>query len=202
MDRPIPFDLTRSMVRGMLRDSLDRAHRGISGNREWSVQGFGMLRTYLDKEARFRLNIWDKSLAVPNVSIVHDHPWSFTSWIVSGFMVNQRYRESLYGPLFKWANIVPGPDGGMDRDSGGLVRLDCCMQEHYAPGDSYVQRADEVHASFPEDGCITINDRVRIGADKARVFWPAHTEWVDAKPRPPTIKEFRRILGGLLNEIA
>lgn len=194
-DIAVPFDMVRNTVRGILRCSL--AEPSI---REWSVQGFGMLRTYLDDRCRFRLNIWDKSLAVPNVSIVHDHPWDFTSWIISGFLVNQRYRlSSLNGPLFKWANIVPGPDGGIDRESGGLVRLDTCMQEHYAPGDSYKQNAFEVHATFPDDGCITVNDRFRVGEDKARVFWPTYTEWVDAKPRPATHDEIRRVLGRALN---
>jgi hypothetical protein len=32
---------------------------------KWTIQGFGMLRTYLDSEHSERLHIWDPDIAVP-----------------------------------------------------------------------------------------------------------------------------------------
>ena len=64
---------------------------------EWSVQGFGMLRAYFDKDKVYRLNIWDHDLAVPNVSVIHDHPWSFTSWIINGEATNTKDLEFRLG---------------------------------------------------------------------------------------------------------
>ena len=48
-------------------------------NYEWELQGFGMLRTYIDKDTR--LQIWLKDFIVPGVTDIHTHPWDFESFI-------------------------------------------------------------------------------------------------------------------------
>ena len=89
----IPFDVLRATVRDVLEHPYPR---------EWTVQGFGMLRTYLDPDKRFRLNVWHSKLAIPNVSIVHDHPWHFTSWVMGGNFTNVRYTKGTlqYEPRY------------------------------------------------------------------------------------------------------
>ena len=57
------FPLLRAAVRALLERP----------DSDWSVQGFGMMRRYLDADKKYRLNIWDSSLAGRNVSIIHDH---------------------------------------------------------------------------------------------------------------------------------
>lgn len=188
MITPIPFDLTRKMVRGLLEQSVAFLSRTGVHDRDWSVQGFGMLRTYLDSDKRYRLNIWDSSLAIPDVSIIHDHPWHFTSWVLNKGIKNVRYyiTDSSWGVLYKHLT-----NGGSFES---FVRMHEGVPENYLPGDCYMQEANEIHATFPDDGCVTVNERVRVGGDTARVFWRANTHWVDAKPRVATNKELRNVL--------
>lgn len=169
---------------------------------EWSVQGFGMMRTYLDPHKRYRLNIWDSSLAVPDVSIIHDHPWDFHSWVISGAFRNQRYAVGR-GEQYKCMIIEPGDQGG-PRGEAETILLQKCGLETYGPGDEYSQRAYEVHASYYDDGTVTLNDRTNRGEDIARVCW-LEGGWVDAKPRVATPAEIdlvvQRALFGAMQPI-
>jgi hypothetical protein len=168
------FDCMREFV----RDALERA-----SSYEWSVQGFGMMRTYIGTDHRFRLNVWHSKLAVQNVSTIHDHPWDLVSWIISGRLRNRRY-EVGSGIPFQCMELEPGAEGG-PRSVPEEVFLFQRPTEIYFPGSRYEQRADEVHVSLPDDGTVTLNDRTGHGEDRARVFWLSGG-WVDAKPRPAT----------------
>ncbi len=186
-------DGTRALVREILRSPL---------RREWSVQGFGMLRTYLDADKRFRLNIWDGLLSVPGVSTIHDHPWHFKSLIVNGGFINIRYVQSeTEGAPYNWNLIQTGPGGGKG-NIGGVVKLVRQEPEHYEPGEIYNQVASEIHESIYADGTVTLNDRRRLpDGDHARVFWPLGSEWVDAEPRAATEAEvLNTIARALLKE--
>lgn len=59
--------------------------------RNWSLQGFGFLRSYLSSE--LRLHVWDSRYRVKNVSGIHTHPWDFDSYIVAGELHQFRYKE-------------------------------------------------------------------------------------------------------------
>jgi len=175
----------RATIKSMLEKPL---------NYEWSVQGFGMLRTYLDDDKRFRLNIWHSAFTIPNVSIIHDHPWSFDSWIVNGRFTNVRYGISdaprAGDALYDWQVIKTGPGGGPEGDSGTIRLISRASAEHYVTGDTYHQEASEIHASYYDDGTVTLNDRTRLpDGDHARVFWPSGGQWVDAEPRPARATE-------------
>ena len=76
----------------------------------WSLQGFGMLRLYLTKE--IRLHVWDTAYQVPNVSLLHDHPWDFTSVVIAGCMENRLYSQG-HGTPFEFATILCGTGGGI-----------------------------------------------------------------------------------------
>ena len=159
----------------------------------WSLQGFGMLRTYIGEGNRYRLNIWHSQLAVFSVSTIHDHPWHFTSQIVAGVFVNVRYDIGpIHAPAtHAFRTIKTGPNGGMDfNEPATPISLVARRPEIYLPGDIYSQRASEIHESIPVDGTVTINDRTRVGdGERARVFWPIDESWIDAKPRPATVAE-------------
>lgn len=176
-----------------LRPLIENILRDRPEYREWSVQGFGMLRTYLgppSNRKQIRLNIWDSRLAVPNVSTIHDHPWSFTSVIVAGCFVNLRYHQhaAITDPTHHFTLIKTGEGGGPknERIASCILRPD--RPEVYGPGDLYAQSNNEIHESLPVDGCVTINERVG-DTEVARVFWPHGTNWVDAIPRPATVAE-------------
>ena len=167
----------RAMVRTILNYPFD--HR-------WTVQGFGMLRMYMPGAGkRFRLNVWSSALAVPKVSIMHDHPWAFDSWIINGQFRNVRYVEDYHnGDAFEFMTIKCGEEG-CSISQRALIRLRSLATEYYNTGDTYHQDATEIHASFYDDGTVTLNDRIG-DTEQARVFWPAPGVWVDAKPREAT----------------
>lgn len=167
----------------------------------WELQGFGMLRCYLPGDTR--LQVWDRTFAVPNVTSIHDHPWHFDSLIVAGELENERFTECK-----PWAkdpvathmkrSIVPGI--GLRRAGSGEdepVRLvpKAGAPERYTAGMVYRQRADEIHESRPARGTVTVITRERVGADVARSYYPAGTEWVSAEPRLATAAERDAIIG-------
>lgn len=169
--------------------------------REWTAQGFGFLRTYFgpaDAPKRFRLNLWDSSFSVPNVSTIHDHPWHFTSVIVAGQFCNVRYDiDRSISDKFKRGDPLPrqathsfttirtGEGGGMEKSPIMPTVLIARRPELYAPGEIYYQAASEIHETLFKDGSITFNERTPLAdGDHARVFWPFGTNWVDAIPRP------------------
>lgn len=177
----------RAMVHSILFQSFTRPE-----SLRWTVQGFGMLRAYLPyggSAKRFRLNVWNADLAVPNVSVIHDHPWSFDSWIINGRFGNVRFVEDYHnGDAYDWMKIRTGEEAGKQLAARSRIRLRSLPVEHYTTGDKYHQDADEIHLSAYADGTVTLNDRVG-DTEHARVFWPAGQEWVDAKPREATRKE-------------
>ena len=184
------FAANREFVRRVLINPFDW---------EWSVQGFGMLRTYLDTEKRFRLNVWDRRLAVPNVSLIHDHPWHFKSYIISGGFVNTRYYNDPNGDEYDYMVIKTGEGGGPDGVSGTIRMSSAILPENYKQGDMYSQEAREVHKSVYTDGAVTLNDRTPLlDSDHATVFWPHGESWVDAEPRLATAQEIMVTCGKAL----
>ncbi len=166
-------------------------------NFHWTVQGFGMLRTYIGGESdpkAFRLNVWDHDLMVPHVSVIHDHPWSLTSWVISGEIRNVRYVEDHWsGEPYEFMVIKTGEGGGPD-GARGLIRMRRQPTEIYRVGDKYSMTPTEVHVSGYTDGTVTLNDRQRVGdGEHARVFWHAGLKWIDAMPREADHREIATV---------
>lgn len=200
--RPLALDVLRNWIK----------HR-------WSLQGFGMLRTYVTRE--LRLHVWDSRFAVPNVTAIHDHPWNFESVVIAGRLVNTRYRVHpctqtaeaiaafrIRSPFIK-AQIVCGTDGGnspktmMARSS--RVWLESIEPETYGPGDTYQQQADEVHHSSYDDGTVTLVSREFLpDTEHAHVFYKADDDaagWVSAEPREATVDEVSAIVAHALSKL-
>lgn len=168
----------------------------------WTVQGFGMMRTYLDEGKRFRLNVYHSALRVENVSDVHNHPWHFQSLIVAGELRNIPYFEDdPFSGQSVGHNCVRiktgeggGPVGKMDR-----VWLTARKARTYLPGQTYYQAAPDLHRVEYIDGTVTINDRVKLCAEdmqEALVCW-RDGNWVNAEPRPAHSAEI-----GLASQVA
>lgn len=192
-----------TFVKPLVEDILRHYH-----DHDWTVQGFGMIRTYLGPKGNtkaIRLNIWDSRMAVPGVSTIHDHPWDFDSLIVAGVFVNLRYvpfkpnspsRYPAYA-THSYMEIATGVAGDNSESARKArdqytIALAPATPETYITGEVYRQNAAEIHESLPKDGTVTINSRVG-DTEKARVFWPIGTNWVDAKPRAATSEEVRLI---------
>lgn len=156
------------------------------GDYDWSLQGFGMLRTYLAPD--LRLHIWDKEYQVDNVSLLHDHPWDFESYIVAGGLTNYLYNYNTTGMYFNRQRILCGVGGGLDGEPES-VKLTNYQTDHYDASQSYVEKHDQIHMSAPADGTITIIKRhFTEDVDHANVFYDTD-EWVSAEPRPATQQE-------------
>lgn len=210
----VPLDVTRGRT---AREQLTRYVRPLVLSvlrnwlsYSWSLQGFGMLRTYITRE--LRLHIWNSRFAVKDVSTIHDHPWHFESTVVSGRLVNTRYRVhpcthsdaqvqalGIRVPFIK-ERIVCGPGGGAEKNmdmtvNGTRVWLIPLEPETYEVGDTYRQQADEVHHTWFEDGTVTIVHREFLAdAEHANVFYKADSKWVSAEPRDATPDEVSAIV--------
>lgn len=166
--------------------------------RKWTLQGLGMLRTYLEKPD-VRLHVWDSRYRFPNVSMMHDHPWHFRSHIVAGIVNQKRYTYNTHGLIQMRQTILCGTGGGL---CGGPERviLHAGDWEKYYEQETYTQRAEEIHISLPVDGTVTIVHReVADDADHAHVFWNVAEKWVTAEPRPATMQEVTKITEFALN---
>lgn len=169
------FTTSKYAIRSILQDPL--RYDG------WSLQGFGMLRLYLDKN--IRLHIWDDRHKVDNVSLMHTHPWDFESYIVAGRIRNYRFeKDGTKGKSYFCSKIQCGPGGGM-RSEPEVVLLSCAIDERYSAGEFYRQAAEEIHESYPENGTVTLVERsFKQDTEHANVYWPISNEWVSAEPRP------------------
>lgn len=187
---------SNEFIRQFVVDLLEQALKF-----RWSLQGFGMLRLHVSD--KIRLNIWDSRYRVPNVSMIHNHPWHFRSFIVNGVLSNTRYRVTTNAHstrMYLHANIKPGPGGGMIT-TGDCLCLTPNPIEIYTTGDWYYQRSNEIHISSPVDGTITLNYRERVGDDVADVYWPYGTDWVSAEPRDATQDEIQQITSYALHKL-
>jgi hypothetical protein len=190
-----------SLVKPLVKSILEHPH-----DREWSLQGFGMLRTYLAPE--LRLHVWDARSKVPFVSEIHTHPWNFHSYVVAGLVYNIRYERKLFGVKFVMGDEGPFREqeilcgeGGHETDKEAeLVLLRPDPTEIVREGEQYTQRAHEIHRSQPEDGTVTIIEREFLDdADHAFVYVPRDNDWVSAEPRPATPNEVEAITRNALS---
>lgn len=160
----------------------------LAEGREWTWQGLGMLRLYLSK--RYRMHIWAPSRAVPYVSTLHTHPWDFTSHVVAGVLTNYIYEYHGEGDTYCEGRIKCGAGGGLVNEPPKTVRLKLAHVQTVRDGNSYGEKAEQIHVSFPSEGTVTIVDRTfKSDADHALVFWRYGTKWVSAEPRPATEEE-------------
>lgn len=163
---------------------------------EWSIQGLGMLRLYLNQE--WRLHIWHHEFKVENVSQLHTHPWDFVSHVIAGQITNQKYMR-----LYEGANVgAPCMEQRLHCGPGGCligeprpVRLLLNDTQLISQGMVYSQTAGEIHLTDFEDGTVTLVERCFIhnqNVDHALVYWNKGEQWVGAEPRPATREEIHK----------
>jgi len=172
-------NISKALVREILENPYDH---------KWTLQGFGMLRLYISDTKR--LHIWDASYAFKDVSLIHDHPWDFNSYIVAGvvrqhrFDVTPRNRLNQNGLDNYEAQTIVCGEGGCSTGNIYQTGLKRSLIEIYREGDEYSQKAEEIHLSIPESGTVTIINRVfKEDTEHANVFWPIGEKWVSAEPR-------------------
>lgn len=158
----------------------------------WSVQGFGVLRLYIRDIGR--LHIWTKALRYPGVSLVHNHSWDLASTVVAGELRNTKFTElSEYdsrGEPHHAMRLLTGYESKPLTDARHCRLLEYPGQVYW-PGNVYVQAASEIHRTDALDGTITLMARNEDQNGEADVYWPAGTEWGNAKPRAARPEEIR-----------
>lgn len=164
----------------------------------WRSHGIGMLRTYLDSEKHWRLNLWHSRLLNPGISTMHTHPWSFESFVIAGELKNTRFSRRLSGrdramfglyPTEFWEGIIPcGDHAPKQHDDGPLIEGDPQRvwlaeqrTERYFHASQYQQAPEEIHDTGALNGTITVMHRTGYTEEgRASVFWPVGEPWGDA----------------------
>lgn len=182
-----------NIIRALIRPILAKP---FAENRKWQVQGLGMLRTYIDKDTR--LHVWDARLHYCEDSGWHTHPWNFSSFIAAGTIRNRLYREQkdvyhvrevpLWKPFTK-QHIICGPGGCAISEPEDVFLMEAATHTYYA-GESYQQTADEIHASEPSNGAVSVITRQTVHLDgSANVYYPSGSKWTSAEARRAQIEE-------------
>lgn len=171
----VPLDNDISMTAALVRAILEKW-----ASYEWTVQGFGMVRTKIANVGR--IHVWDSRLRTPLVSDMHAHPWSLRSTVISGELINQRFCRDGEGMPYMHSRIATGEGGGLLGEPE-LVSMSGLTPEAYRSDDCYEQSADEIHRTIPQDGTVTLLERA-LGPplQETSVYWPAGTDWVSAEP--------------------
>jgi hypothetical protein len=191
--------IAHEVIKGLVKDVLQHPY---AHDREWTIQGLGMLRTYFGPEVR--LHVWDQRFAWCHTSRLHTHPWDFKSLIVAGKLRQHRYVEALAAEGF-WGKAEPFIKetvhcGYEFKDDPQLVHLIECKEEVYVTGDWYGQRAKEIHDSMPENGTVTIvHRRFLADTETASIYRPAGQVRENAGARRATPEEVRRMTDYALN---
>lgn len=150
---------------------------------EWTVQGFGFIRTKLANVGR--IHVWDSSLATARVSTIHTHPWPLRSTVISGELINCRFQIGGDGARLPYmrSRIATGEGGGLIGDPEPVL-LFSHDPESYTAGDAYEQTPEEIHRTIAEHGTVTLLERPQgPPLEEAYTFWPEGTDWVSAEPR-------------------
>lgn len=193
-------DVVTRLTREDVRDILCNWH-----DREWQVQGFGMLRTYLDGPGEPRLQVWDQRLATWANNAIHDHPWAFESTIYAGILFNQRYEVDTesWNRNGHTTQIIPGTRGGQLSERPVVP---CLIKpqpvEVYSLGDSYSQTHREMHLTKYHQGTVTLITRSeREDDDIANIAWYGGADeqppFVNPYPAEPVLVQ--RVIGDALD---
>lgn len=166
---------------------------------EWELQGFGMLRTYIDKYTR--LQIWLKNFIVPNVTDIHTHPWDFKSFIYQGQIRNNIFFEydlqnSVSGKGFPCNKclILTGENAYVKERIPIILKPNGSFK--YSQGDLYYHNKDVPHRIDFIDGTITILTKSNIHEDSLAYSYVKgfNNEWISAAPRPATKEEIKAFI--------
>jgi hypothetical protein len=173
---------------------LVRAVLEQPAGRPWVMQEVGLLGLRLDEGRAYRLHVWDPEACVADPPI-HDHPFDFASTVIAGELTNTLYEESPSGLEYERDRYTPGDEAGRVTDT---IRLSSASTT-LAAGQSYAQRAHELHASAQVPGTVTVLRRTFKDVARLTVCRAPGSPWVSGRSRPASPRELRRITGAALD---
>lgn len=216
-ERATSLVLLRALVRQFLEQEEERLQRlcpkhlplRVRATRlapGWTFQGLGMMRYYLGADRGVRLHLWDTRRAERGVSVVHDHPWHFSSTIVCGQMVDVVYRAESAGKMLRTKPshvLYPlkcGKGAHIVAEAGRNVLL-VPTEKLYRAGETYGHKPTDLHESQPEAGTVTLVVRSSEASRDARdahvavpIASDGTSKWGSAEPRDATCDEVRAFL--------
>ena len=160
----------------------------------WTMQDIGLLGLRLDDHREYRLHVWDPDRCVGEPPI-HDHPFDFVSQIIAGQMINTRYVEDRAG--VEYQRIRYSPANEEERKTTDTVRLSGKATAH-TEGETYVQRAYELHDSRQLPGTVTIMRRTFKDVPQLTVCLRDEARWVSGQSRPATSEEIKHFVAKAL----
>jgi hypothetical protein len=158
------------------------------------MQDIGLLGLRLDDRRIYRLHVWDPTACIDEAPI-HDHPFAFTSTVIAGQITNTRYEESPAGVEYHRDRYTPPCE---DERVSDTIRLSADSTTFRA-GETYRQRADQLHSSAQILGTVTLLRRTFTDVDRLTVCRPPGSPWVAGRSRPASAAEVRRITAAALD---
>ncbi|MEM7106190.1 MAG: hypothetical protein AAF502_23875 [Bacteroidota bacterium] len=156
--------------------SSDQALRQISDRSYEHENGFKKIVLYIDKKLgyKIRLHIWPKGFIQ---SDIHNHAWSFVSYVLKGAFFNQIYNINSQGkPYFRFEYSVDNFSLESELKYIGVDSLEKVESNFYKKGDLYTQDCNLLH-------------KVEISKNA-----PTATFLIHEKPKFLTSKVFRPII--------
>ena len=185
------MDITRAqaLVRTILEHAADYA---------WTMQDIGLLALRLDTRREYRLHVWAPTYSVGEPPI-HDHPFDFASTVIVGEMTNIRYdREPLRHRVRPRAVLTIERETPRRTDT---VRLSGAATT-LAAGDSYHQRAHELHASRQTPGTVTIIRMAFTEVPELAVCSQTGMDWVSDRSHPASPEQVEQITATALDRFS
>ena len=162
--------------------------------REWTVQGLGLLRCYLDDKQSECLIIWSNALGSPRVPDIHTHPWDLGERVISGRIINARYKEvepGLKHSQVYWRRLLTS-DGESSEDV--RVWLRNTRDDYVYSGGHYTLDRGEIHQVLPDNGTVTICVPWRKKQSQGGSFVYARKQWESVAPRLATVGEIQHTI--------
>jgi hypothetical protein len=177
--------MDRMLTCSDVRDILEYA-----GDHPWRWQDTGVLGLWLDPAKTTRLHVWTPADAIGE-PVIHDHPFSFSSTVIVGALVNTRYIEDPSGEEYVRDRYSPGHEHERRADRVRLVG----MSETLRAGARYRQAATELHDSRQVPGTVTLLhfDDVVDDLPELTTCRRPGTPFVSGRARAATLAEVRRV---------
>jgi hypothetical protein len=113
--------------------------------------GFTKIRlaSLTDNGWALRLHVWD---ACSSDRDIHNHRWCFASYVLSGSLVERRYRSMEGVGQWTMYECAPSFEGKYSFDNPQSCDLELIAEDIYGPGRSYQRRAEILHTAMTRTG--------------------------------------------------
>lgn len=140
--------LKKSLQRGSVSPiELVRAAKANGVQFQWHPLGFVIGKLLQESEQTARLHIWlPGGMKAQSVTLmVHDHVFSFTSWVLAGTIENVEYKIDTSGTEYALYLTEYSGHVSVLKKSGGTLRLVETARVQYRAGSSYSVPVGQLH---------------------------------------------------------